>query len=99
MRHLFTFFSQILLLLVFISSIKSAHVTVNYKLTSLVGRFEGNCSSWVDKHLAVFEMYVDWCKNSIDWFFPLDVNGTWNRGNAPLITWTSLECDGVYKLS
>ena len=97
MKHLFTLFSQFLLLLVFISSVKTAHVAVNYKLTSLVGRFDGNCSSWIDKRLAVFEMYVDWCNNSIGWFFPLDLNGTWNRGSVPLITWVPLECTGGYK--
>jgi hypothetical protein len=97
MKQLFSFFTQILLLLVFIFSIKTAHAAVNYKLTSLVGRYEGNWSSWVDKRLAVFEMYVDWCNNSIGWFFPLDVNGTWNRGSVPLISWAPIECGGRYQ--
>jgi hypothetical protein len=97
MKQLFTFFSQILLLFVFVFSIKTTHEAVNYKLTSLVGRFGGNWSSWVDKRLSVFEVYVDWCNNSIGWFFPLDVNGTWNRGSVPLITWEPSECGGKYQ--
>ncbi len=97
MTGLFRFFSQILLLLVFISSIKIADAAINYKLTSVYNEYRGNLSSWVGKRQAVVEWYVDWCNQSIRWFFPDDVNATWNRFGVPLITWAPLECGGIWQ--
>jgi hypothetical protein len=97
MTELFRFFGQILLVLVFISSIKTADAVVNYKLTSVYNERGGNLSLWVDKRQAVVEWYVDWCNDSIRWFFPDDVNKTWNNFGVPLITWAPLECGGKYQ--
>jgi hypothetical protein len=69
MKQLFTFFSHILLLLVLISSIKTTHAAINYKLTSIINDASGNLSLWVGKHQASIDIYVDWCNNSLGWFF------------------------------
>jgi hypothetical protein len=95
MKELFWFFSQILLLLVFISSIKTGDAAINYKLTSICKEYRGNVTSWVGKRQAIIEWYVDWCNNSMRWFFPDDVNTTWYRSSIPLITWVPIECGGV----
>ncbi len=86
MKELFRFFSQILLLLVFISSIKTSHAAVNYKLTSIINGFSGNLSMWAGKRQASMVTYVDWCNNFIGWFFPLDMDHIWNQSGVPLIT-------------
>jgi hypothetical protein len=95
MTELFRFFSQILLLLVFISSIKITDATINYKLTSICNEYRNNLSLWVGKRQAVVEWYVDWCNQSMRWFFPDDLNATWNRFSVPLITWVPIECGGI----
>jgi hypothetical protein len=94
MKDLFKFFSQILLLLVFISSIKTAEAAVNYKLTSVVREFGGNLSSWVGKRQAVIDFYVDFCNHSLGWLFHLDVNRTWYSYSIPMITWEVVGCNG-----
>jgi hypothetical protein len=93
MKELFRFFSQILLLLVFMSSIKTSHAAVNYKLTSIINDFSGNLSMWVGKRQATIVNYVDWCNNSIGWFFPLDMDYAWNHSSVPLITWLIANCN------
>jgi len=103
MNQLFKFFSQILLLLIFISSIKRTHAAINYKLTSFDGPFEGNVSLWVNKRQAVVGYAVGWCNESFGWLFNLDMNHTWTAGGVPLITWTIVDCSykfqaGVIKL-
>jgi hypothetical protein len=92
MKGLFKFLSQILLLLVFISSIKPSHAAVNYKLTSIVNGFSGNLSIWVGRRQASMVTYIDWCNNSIGWFFPLDMDHIWNQSSVPLITWKITAC-------
>jgi hypothetical protein len=92
MKQLFTFFSQILLLLVFISSIKTTHTASNYKLTSIINDAGGNLSLWVGKRQASGDFYVDWCSNSIWWFFN-DLDKGWNHSLVPLITWKIAECN------
>jgi hypothetical protein len=37
--------------------------------------------------------YVDFCNNSIGWFFPLDVEKIWNHSSIPLITWKIAKCN------
>ncbi len=37
--------------------------------------------------------YVDWCNNSIGWFFPLDMDKIWNHSSIPLITWKIANCN------
>ena len=97
MRNLFQFFTQLLCLIVFISSVRTVDVAVNYKLTSVVREFGGNLSSWVGKRQAVIDIYVDWCNSSLGWFFHLDVNKTWSSFSVPLITWAPIECGGRYQ--
>jgi hypothetical protein len=97
MNQLFKFFSQILLLLIFIEQIKMTHAAVNYKLTSFDGRFEGNVSLWVGKRQAVIDYAVDWCNSSFGWFFDLDLNKTWAAGSVPLMSWVPILCGGVYQ--
>jgi hypothetical protein len=97
MNQLFRFFSQILLLLVFISSIQTARAAVNYKLTSFDGRFVGNVSLWVGKRQAVIDYAVGWCNGSFGWFFDLDLNKTWTDGSVPLMSWVPILCDGKYQ--
>ena len=94
MKDLFKIFSQVLLLLVFISSIKTAEAAVNYKLTSVVREFGGNLSSWVGKRQAVIDIYVDFCNRSIGWLYHLDIEPTWNSGSVPMITWEVVGCNG-----
>ena len=93
MKGLCRLFSQILLLFVFISSIQTTHAAVNYKLTSIINDFAGNLSMWVGKRQASIDCYVDWCNNSIGWFFPLDMDRAWNRSIVPLITWKIADCN------
>ena len=93
MKKLFKFFSQILLLLVFISSIKTTHAIVNYKLTSIMMDFTGNLSLWVGKRQASIDIYTDWCNNSLGPFFDLAMNNVWNRSMIPFITWEITDCN------
>ena len=93
MKKLFRFFSQNLLVLVFISSIKTTHGVINYKLTSVFRDFTGNLSLWVGKRQASIGIYVDWCNNSLDPFFDLDMDNVWNRSMVPLITWEITVCN------
>ena len=93
MKKLFRFSSQILLLLVFISSIKTTHAVVNYKLTSVFRDFTGNLSLWVGKRQASTDIYTDWCNNSLGPFFDLDMDNAWNRSMVPLITWEITVCN------
>ena len=93
MKKLFGVLSQFLVLLIFISTIKTSHATVNYKLTSIINDFAGNLSIWVGKRQASMVTYVDWCNNSIGWFFPLDMDKIWGRSSVPLITWKIANCN------
>jgi hypothetical protein len=93
MKKLFRFFSQILLLLVFISSIKTTHAVVNYKLTSVFRDFTGNLSLWVGKRQVSTDIYTDWCNNSLGPFFDLDMDNVWNRSMVPFITWEITLCN------
>ena len=93
MKKLFGVLTQILVLLIFISTIKTSHATVNYKLTSIINGFAGNLSMWVGKRQASMVTYVDWCNNSIGWFFPLDMDKIWGRSSVPLITWKIANCN------
>ncbi len=110
MIQLFRFLSQILLLFVFILSIKNIDAAVNYKLTSAYighgGRsmYEvGNFSSWIGKHPTVVVLFTDWCNNSMDDIFNIQLNNLWNSRSIPLITWQLFECGyrshpGIIKL-
>jgi hypothetical protein len=91
MKQLLKFFSQILLLLIFISSIKTTQA-VNCKLTSVINDFNGNLSLWDGKRQASIDIYVDWCVNSFGWFLN-DLNMAWNRSIVPLITWMIANCN------
>jgi hypothetical protein len=97
MKDLFKLFSQILLLLVFISSIKTTYAAVNYKLTSVVREYGGNLSSWVGKRQAIIDIYVGWCNHSFGWFYNLDLNTTWRTGSVPMITWVIIDCSERYE--
>ena len=59
MKQLFKLFSQILLSLVFISSIKTADAAVTYKLTYIINDFNGNISLWDGRRQASMVTYVD----------------------------------------
>jgi len=93
MKQLIKFFSQILLALVLISSIKTADAATTYKLTSFINDYNGNVSLWDGKGQVSLVTYVDFCNNSIGWFYPLDVEAIWNHSSIPLITWKIAECN------
>lgn len=103
MKALIGFSSQILLLLVFIVSIKTTDGAVNYKLTSVIREYGGNLSLWLDKRQAVIDFYFGWCNHSFGWFYQDINNGAWNTSSVPLITWVPIDCSerfvpGIIKL-
>ncbi|CAF1362460.1 unnamed protein product [Adineta steineri] len=53
----------------------------------------GNLSLWVGKRQASIDIYTDWCDNSLDSFFDLDMNSIWNRSMIPFITWEITLCN------
>jgi hypothetical protein len=95
MIQLFRFLSQILLLFVFILSIKNVDAAVNYKLTSIYSGHGGwsmdeigNLSSWFRKHPTVIVLFADWCNSSMDNIFNIQLNNLWNSNsinNMPII--------------
>jgi hypothetical protein len=93
MKKLFRVFSQFLLLFVFMLTIEITHAVVNFKLTSVMMDFTGNLSFWVGKRQASIDIYADWCNNSLDPFFNLDMDNVWNRSMVPLITWEITDCN------
>lgn len=93
MTKLFRFLSEITLLVVFILSIKSSDAAATYKLTSFINDIRGNVSMWLGKRQASLVTYVDWCNNSIGWFFPLDMDHIWNQSSIPIITWKIANCN------
>ena len=97
MNQLIRFFSQILLLIIFIWSIKTTHAKVNYKLTSVVRDFAGNLSLWTGKGQVAVEFGVGWCNDSLGWLFDLDLNHTWNRYTISSITWSPIDCSFKYQ--
>jgi hypothetical protein len=101
MKQLFRFLNQILLLLVFILSIKNGDTAVNYKLTSIFygnGGFSmyeiDNLSSWVGKRPAVLVLFTNWCAGTMNVLFNTQLNNIWNNKTIPLITWELFECGG-----
>ncbi|CAF1100711.1 unnamed protein product [Adineta ricciae] len=84
---------QTLLLLVFISLIQATRAVVNYKLTSVMMDSTGNLSLWVGKRQASIDIYTDWCDDSLDSFFHIDMDNVWNRSMIPFITWEITLCN------
>lgn len=99
--ELFKFLKQTLLLLLFISSIKTVYSVTNYKLTSIFYGNQGwsmdqvdNLSSWPGKHPTVIVMFIDWCNGSMNNLFNIQLNNVWRNRSIPLITWELFECGG-----
>lgn len=53
----------------------------------------GNLSLWVGKRQASIDIYTDWCNNSLDPFFDLDMDNVWNCNMIPFITWEITDCN------
>ena len=87
------FFSDISLLFVFIVFVRISDGAVNYKLTSFINDMHGNVSLWLGKRQASAVTYVDWCNNSIGWFYPLDMDPIWKQSSIPIITWKIAQCN------
>jgi hypothetical protein len=110
MIQLFRLLSQILLLFVFILSIQNVDAAVNYKLTSTYTGHGGwamneigNLSLWIGKHPTVIVLFTDWCNNSMDNLFNIQLTNLWNSRSIPLITWQLYLCGyknqpGIIKL-
>ncbi len=99
---LYRFLNRILLLFVFITSIKNVYGTVNYKLTAVYYGNQGwamdeieNLSSWTGKGFTVIVLFTDWCNTSMNDLFNIQLNNIWNNRSIPLITWELFECGGV----
>ena len=93
MNKFLKIFNEILLLVVFISIIKRSDGDVNYKLTSFINDLSGNVSMWIGKKQSSMVTYVDWCNNSIGWFYPLNMDKIWNGSSIPIITWKIANCN------
>lgn len=96
MSKLLKLFSQVLLLFLVVLSIKRVHGDINYKLTSFVGRYVSNVTSWVNRRQVVIDYGVGWCNDSLGWLFDLDLNKTWTDGSVPLISWQPILCHEVH---
>ncbi|CAF4569055.1 unnamed protein product [Rotaria socialis] len=53
----------------------------------------GDLALWVGKRQVSIDIYVDWCNNSLEPFFDLDMDNVWNRSMVPLITWEITDCN------
>ncbi len=67
-----------------------------------MGQIE-NLTSWVGKRPAVVVLFTNWCGDSINLVFNLQLKNIWNNKTIPLITWQLFECDyknqpGITKL-
>jgi hypothetical protein len=94
MAQLLGLVNQILLVLILIFSVKNIHSVVNYKLTAFYdGRgglsmdIIGNLSLWVGKRQAVVTLFTDWCNDSMNKLFDIQLNNIWTNKSVPLITW------------
>ena len=102
MIHLLRFVNQILLLFIFILSIKNGNAAVNYKLTAIHYGNQGwemnqvrNLSLWAGKHPTTIVLFTDWCDNSMNSLFYTQLKHIWDNQSIPLITWGLYECNGV----
>jgi len=102
MMKLNKFLNRILLLFIFISSIKNVYGQVNYKLTAVFYGNQGwdmneieNLSLWTGKPSTVIVLFTDWCNTSMINLFNIQLNNIWNNGSIPLITWELFECGAV----
>jgi hypothetical protein len=102
MTQLFRSVNQILLVLVLIFSIKSIDSVVNYKLTAFYDGLGGlsmdiigNLSLWVGKRQTVVTLFTDWCNDSMNKLFDIQLNNIWTNKSIPLITWQITGCNGT----
>ncbi len=102
MKQIFRFLNQILLLFVFILSIKTVDAVNNSKLIAIHYGNQGwnmdqvaNLSLWLGKNPAVIVLFTDWCDNSMNSLFYTQLKHIWDSKNIPLITWQLFECNGI----
>jgi hypothetical protein len=102
MIQLFRFFYQILLVLIFILSIKNGNAAINYKLTAVHYGNQGwnmdqvaNLSSWIGKHPTVVVLFTEWCETTMNSLFYTQLRNIWNSSSIPIITWQLFGCGDI----
>jgi hypothetical protein len=102
MKQLFRFLNQILLLLVFILSIKDGDAAINYKLTAIYYGNQGwqmdqvaNLTLWTGKRQTVIVLFTEWCGSSMNSLFYTQLRHIWNSSSIPVITWQLFGCGDI----
>ncbi len=92
---------RILLLFVFVFLVSNANAAVNDKLTSIFYGNGGftmneieNLTLWTGKRPVVTVLFTNWCAESINLLFNIQLHNIWNHTTIPLITWQMIECGG-----
>jgi len=98
--QLFRFLNQLLLLFIFIASIKNIGAVVNNKLTSVFYGHEGlsmdqvaNLTLWTGIRQAVVVLFTSFCNDTMNILFDTQLHNIWTNKSVPLMTWELFECD------